>query len=442
MDSTVLLVALAVAIGTSIFFGSISALYSREDVGEGMKDGAPHSTPGRRRSRTRSLLVVCQVAFSVVLLIGAGLLLRSLLKLQQVDPGFVPNYVLAARVDLNWSKYPRRQQQRELGSRLLDRIQSQPGILSVAISSSYPLDPDNALGEGKSNFQIEGQPLRPGQAAHIANARAASPDYFRTLGIRLVQGRSFDASDNDKSQLVTVINESMARHYWSHASPIGHRISWDNGETWHKIIGVVADVHEFGPQLPAGDEAHFAYAQYPSISAVLVRTDRDPMLLANQLRQAIREVDAQTAIPKVTTLEQARQDAVSSPRVLANLLGIFAALALAIAAAGVGGMLALAVNQRWNEIGIRIALGAKPRDVAGMIVRQGMTLVVTGLAIGVLAAAAFTRMMRSLLFEVRPIDLPTFAGVSLALAAVALLACCLPARRALGIDPLLALRRE
>lgn len=442
MDSTVLLVALAIAIGTSIFFGSVSALHSREDIGGGMKDGAPHTTAGRRRSRTRSLLVVCQVALSLVLLIGAGLLLRSLLKLQEVDPGFVPDRVLAMRMDLNWSKYPRRQQIRELGSRVLERIQSQPGVLSAAISSSYPLDPDNALGEGKNDFQIEGRPLRSGESPRIANSRAATPDYFKTLGIRLTQGRNFDASDNDKAPPVVVINQSMARRYWGNQSPIGCRITFDNAQTWHKIIGVVGDVHEFGPQLPAGDEAYFPYAQYPSLSAVLVRTDRDPMLIAIQLRQTIRDVDAQTAIANVKTLEQARQDAIASPRVLANLLGIFAALALTIAAAGVGGMLALAVNQRWHEIGVRITLGAKPRDVAGLIVRQGMTLVAAGLALGVLAAAALTRMMRSLLFEVRPLDAPTFAGVSLAVTAVALLACYLPARRALGIDPLLALRRE
>jgi predicted permease len=442
MDCTMLLVALAVAIGTSIFFGSISALHSREEIGGGMKDGAPHSTAGRRRSRTRSLLVVCQVAFSLVLLIGAGLLLRSLLKLQQVDPGFVSDRVLAMRMDLNWSKYPHRQRIRELGSRMLERIQSQPGVLSAAISSSYPLDPDNALGEGKNDFQVEGRPLRAGESPHIANSRAATPDYFKTLGIRLIQGRNFDVSDNDKALPVVVINQSMAHRYWGNQSPIGRRITFDNAETWHKIIGVVADVHEFGPQLPAGEEAYLPYAQYPSLSALLVRTDRDPTLLANQLRQAIRDVDAQTAIANVQTLEQAREDVIASPRVLANLVGIFAALALVIAAAGVGGMLALAVNQRWHEIGIRIALGAKPRDVAGMIMRQGMALVVAGLALGVLAAAALTRMMRSLLFEVQPLDALTFAGVSLALAAVALLACYLPARRALGIDPLLALRRE
>jgi len=441
MDSTVLLVALAVAVGTSMVFGSISALHSRDDIAGGMKDGAPHSTAGRSRHRTRSLLVVCQIAFSMVLLIGAGLLLRSLLKLQQVDPGFVPNRVLAVKMDLNWSKYPRPEQRRELGRRVLEAIQSLPGILSAALSSSYPLDRDNVIGEGNDEFRIEGQPLRGG-LPRTGVVRAATVDYFKTLGIRLLEGRSFDPSDSDESALVAVINQSMARHYWSNESAIGHRISFDNGQKWNRIVGVVADVHEFGPQKPVGDEAYLAYAQYPTLSTLLIRADGAPTLLANQVRRAIRNVDVQTAIASVRTMEEARQDAVSSPRVLANLLAIFAALALVIAAAGVGGMLALAVNQRWHEIGIRIALGAQPNTVVRMIVRQGMTLVVSGLAVGVLAASALTRLMRSLLFEVTPFDPATFAAVALTLAGVALTACYLPARRALDVDPLQALRGE
>ncbi len=442
MDSTVLLVALAVAIGTSIVFGSISALYSRDDIAAGMKDGAPHTTVGRKRGRARNLLVVWQIAFSLVLLIGAGLLLRSLLKLQQVDPGFVPNRVLAMTVDLNWSKYNGGTERRAVAKRLLDKIQSQPGVLSAAISSSFPLDPDNAVGPGRNSFQIEGRPLRQSESPRMVNARAASPDYFKTLGIRLIQGRTLSASDNEKAPPVVVISRSMAQHYWKDENPIGRRISFDTGDSWTKIVGVVGDVREFGPEQPAGDEVYLSLDQTPALGSVVVRTDRDPLQLTNQLRSAIREIDAQTAIPNVETLEQARHDVVASPRILANLLAIFAGLALVIAGAGVGGMLALAVNQRWNEIGIRVALGAKPRDVAGMILRQGMTLVVAGLAVGVVAAIALTRMMRTLLFEIQPFDPVTFAGVSLTLAIVALIACYLPARRALQVDPLLALRRE
>ncbi len=297
------------------------------------------------------------------------------------------------------------------------------------------------MGGWTSGFQIEGRPLSPGETPR-AEMRTVTPDYFKTLGIRLLAGRTIAASDTDKAQEVMVINRSMAQHYWRNQSPIGRRLTFDGGKSWIKIIGIVSDVREFSPERPAGDEAYAAIDQSPTLGSVLARTDRDPILLANQLRRAIREIDAQVAIPNVETMEQARRDVVSSPRVLADLLGIFAALALVIAAAGVGGMLALAVNQRWNEIGIRIALGAKPADVVAMILRQGMSLVVLGLVVGVAAAIALTRLMRTLLFEVQPADPATFAGVSLALAAIALLACYLPARRALRIDPLLALRRE
>jgi putative ABC transport system permease protein len=442
MDWTMLLFALAMALGTSIVFGSISALYSRDDLGAGMKDGAANATTGRGRGRARNVLVVCQVAFSLVLLVGAGLMLRSLIKLQDVDPGFVPNRVLALTVDLNWSKYPSRPQVRDFSNRLLAKIESQPGVLSAALSSSYPLDPDNTGGGWGGRFQIEGRPLREGEAGPIASLRSTTPDYFKTLGMRLIKGRTFEASDNEKAPLAVVINQSLARHYWNNEDPIGRRVSFDRGDSWAKIIGIVGDVREFGLDQPPGAEAYFANAQTPSVGSVLVRTDRDPLLLATQLRRAVLEIDPQTAIPNVQTLEQARHDSVASPRVLADLLGIFAALALVIAAAGVGGMLALAVNQRWNEIGIRVALGARPATIVGMILRQGMGLVLAGLALGVISALALTRMMQSLLFEVQPTDPVTFAGVSIVLASVALVACYLPARRALRIDPLAALRRE
>jgi putative ABC transport system permease protein len=205
---------------------------------------------------------------------------------------------------------------------------------------------------------------------------------------------------------------------------------------------VVDDVKEYGPERPAGDEMYLAAAQNPSPGSVLIRTNREAMGLANQVRRAVMEVDPQTAIPVVETLEQARREATQSPRVMTNLLGIFASLALVIAVAGIGGMLALAVNQRWNEIGIRIALGARPGNVLGMILKQGMGLVLVGLLVGLLAAAALTGMMKTLLFEVQPTDPVTFVGVSLVLALAALIACYLPARKALKVDPLMALRRE
>jgi predicted permease len=444
MDGTMLLFALSMALLTSVVFGSISAFYSRDEIASGLRDGAAQTTSGRRRSRARSVLVVCQIAFSFVLLIGAGLMLRSFSKLQHVDGGFVStDRVLAANIDLNWSKYDEDGKRRDFMNRLLAKVHSQPGVLSAAISSSYPLDPDNATGSMfNRRFVVEGHLPREGEVPPLTAIRSTTPDYFRTLGIRLISGRTFAESDNDKAPEVVLVNQTLARQYWGDQDPVGKRISFSKGEKWTKVIGVVGDVKEYGPERPAGDEMYLAAAQNPAPGSVLIRTNRDAMTLANQVRRAIGEVDPQTAIPVVETLEQARHDATESSRVMTNLLGIFAALALVIAAAGIGGMLALAVNQRWNEIGIRIALGAKPGDVLGMILRQGMGLVLAGLLFGLLASMALTGMMKTLLFDVKPTDPATFVGVSLVLALAALIACYLPARRALRVDPLTALRRE
>jgi predicted permease len=390
----------------------------------------------------RDILVVCQVAFSFLLLVGAGLMLRSFSKLRNVDPGFVPQRVLAMTVDLNWSKYMNKPElARRIANQLLDKIQSQPGVLAAAISSSYPMDPDNTGGWNRTML-VEGHPQREGQKPPLSAIRSVSPDYFKALGIPLIAGRVFTESDDDKVPEVVVINRAAARHYWGDEDPIGRRVSFDQGEHWVKVVGVVGDVKEFGLDQPPGDETYLAQAQTRAIGSIVVRTSQDGLNIANQMRRAILEVDPQTAIPNVETLEHARNASMASPRVMTDLLGIFAALALAIAAFGIGGILALSVNQRLNEIGIRIALGAKPGDLLAMILRQGMTLVGIGLAIGLASAVGLTRLMKTLLFEVQPTDPITFAGVSVVLGAAALAACYIPARRALRIDPLRALRSE
>jgi putative ABC transport system permease protein len=442
VDLSMLLFALAAAFLTSIVSGSVSALYSRDDLSGGLKDGAMHATTGHRRARARDVLVVCQVAFSFLLLIGAGLMLRSFSKLRNVDPGFVPQRVLAMSVNFNWSKYMNRpEQRRQVSESVLHKIQLQPGVLYAAYSSGYPLDPDNGMG-WTSKMSIEGHTVPEGERLPVAAIRIASSDYFKALGIPLVSGRTFQESDNEKAPSVVVINHTMSRHYWNGQNPAGKRISLDGGEHWGTVIGVVGDVKEFGLNKEAGDELYLAYAQEPMIGNIVVRTSQDGMSLANTLRRVILDEDPQTAIPNVETLEQARVNSMASPRVMTDLLGIFAALALAIAAFGIGGILALTINQRVNEIGIRMALGAKPGDVLAMILRQGMTLVMVGLVIGLASAFALTRMMKTLLFQIEPTDPITFAGVSATLAMVALMACYVPARRALRIDPLQALRSE
>ncbi|HEY6390802.1 MAG TPA: ABC transporter permease [Bryobacteraceae bacterium] len=442
VDLWMLLFALAAAFLTSIVSGSVSALYSRSDLSGGLKDGTMHATTGRRRGRARDVLVVCQVAFSFLLLIGAGLMLRSFSKLRNVDPGFVPQRVLAMTLDFNWAKYMNHPEQRRLVSeRILRKIQSQPGVLYAAYSTSYPMDPDNDTG-WRSKMIVEGHPVPEGERVPVAAIRVTGADYFKALGIPLVSGRTFLESDNEKAPDVVVVNHSLARHYWNGQDPAGKRISLDGGEHWNTVIGVVGDVKEFALNKDAGDELYLAQIQNPMVGSVVVRTNQDGLGLANALRRVILEEDPQTAIPNVETLEQARLDSMASPRVMTDLLGIFAALALAIAAFGIGGILALTVNQRVNEIGIRMALGAKPGDVLSMILRQGMTLVMAGLVVGMVSAFALTGMMKSLLFQVEPNDPLTFAGVSAVLGTVALMACYVPARRALRIDPLRALRSE
>ena len=442
VDGYMLLFALAAALLTSIVSGSVSALYSRQDLAAGLKDGNTQSTAGRRRVHARDVLVVCQVAFSFLLLVGAGLMLRSFSKLRNVDPGFVPQRVLAMNVDLNWSKYAKADERRRVGNQLLEKVQSQPGVLVAAISSSYPMNPDNVGGGPNQPLIVEGHPLREGERPPVSAIRSVSPGYFKALGIPLMAGRVFSESDNEQAPTVLVINRAAARHYWREEDPIGRRVSFDKGETWLKVVGVVADVREFGMDQEPGDEVYVAQEQRPALGSIVVRTAQEGMNISNQMRRAISEVDPQTAIPTVQTLEQARNASMASPRVMTDLLGIFAALALAIAAFGIGGILALTVNQRLNEIGIRVALGAKPGDLLGMILGQGMALVLIGLVVGLLSAMALTRLMKTLLFQVQPNDPLTFAGVSLVLSGAALLACYVPARRALQIDPLRALRSE
>jgi len=442
VDWHMFLFALAAALLTAIVSGTVSALYAREDLTQGLKDGAPYSSTGRRRCRARDVLVVCQVAFSFVLLIGAGLMLRSFANMQQVDPGFVPQRVLAMSLALNWSKYQDRELRLAASKQILDKIRTLPGVLSAAISSSYPLNPNNNSSGGGARVTIEGRKTRDGERPPMADIRVVSPDYFKTLGVPLVQGRLFAESDNAETSGAALINRALARHYWNDTNPIGRRILLERADRWLTVIGVVGDVKEFGLDKEAGDELYLAQAQAPSPGAILVRTSRDEMSLTRQMRRAVREVDPQTAIPNVETLEQARADSMASRRVMTDLLGIFGGLALSIAVFGIVGISALTVNQRLHEIGIRIALGAKRRSVLTMIVGQGMLLVAIGLAIGLAAAFALTRMMTALLFQVGPTDPATFVGVSIVLALAALTACYVPARRALHIDPLVALRRE
>jgi putative ABC transport system permease protein len=445
IDSGVLLFTLAAALGTSIIFGTLSAIFSRANLTSSLKEGSSGAGSGRQQNRVRSVLIVCQIAFSFMLLIGAGLMIRSLFKMRQVDAGIVPRRVLAMRTTFNWSKYTAADKTNVVVQKLLDRVQSEPGVVSVAISSRYPFEPEAITGGPESfsfQFQIEGRALEPGQAPPVSTFAAVSPDYFKTLGIPLKEGRLLAETDRDKAPDVVVINEAAKRQFWPNEDPIGKRASGDGGEHWVTIVGIVGDVREFGLDHAPTAEFYASQAQNTQPSTLIVRTISEPRSMAQALTRAVHDVDPQTAVTHILTLDQARYESMASPRVTASLLGIFAGLALVIATAGIGGIMALMVSQRVREIGIRIALGARPASILQMVLGQGLLLAVIGIAIGIAGAVALTGLVKSMLFEVPPTDILTFSGVGLALLAAAALASYLPARRAAAVDPNMALRAD
>src|SRR5215468_3733340 len=436
LDTTVLLFTLVVSVATGLVFGLAPALSTRQSLIPSLKEGG-RSAAGAGRRRLRGALVVAQVAVSFVLLVGAGLMLRSLFKLQKVNPGFDPERVLVMRVTANWSKYTTGQQYRDLSLRLVERARAAPGVLSAAMASTYPLNPLGlATGAFNVNFQIEGRPLNPNEPAPQADYRVASADYSQTIRLPLLKGRLFTEADDAQARQVAVINQTTARHRWGDEDPLGKRISFDEGKNWVTIIGVVGDVRQYGLNQEPTDELYRPVRQTSGANNLLVRTAVAPAVMIQQLRQAIYSVDPENAIDRVQTLENVRNESIASPRLTTALLGLFAALALLITAAGIAGVMALTVSQRTHEIGIRMALGASASGVLRLVLRQGLTLVLVGLALGVAGAFALTRLMSTLLFAVEPTDPLTWLVVAMALAAVASLACLAPARRATMIDPL------
>jgi len=446
LDAGVLLFTLGVALGTSLIFGTLSAVFSRANLTSSLKEGSAGAAgSGRRQSRVSSVLIVGQVAFSFMLLIGAGLVVRSLIKMQHTDAGIVPQRVLAMRTTFNWSKYTDDAASKVVLQKLLERVKAEPGVVSAAVSSRYPFEPE-AISDGPEavsfTFAIDGRALEPGEAPPVSTYAAVSPDYFAALGIPLKAGRLLAETDREKAPLVAVINEAAKRKYWPNEEALGKRMSPDGGQHWGTIVGVVGDVREFGLNHAPVPEFYVPQAQNAQPATLIVRTVAEPRSMARALTRAVHDVDPQTAVTHVLTLEQARYESLASPRVTASLLGIFAGLALVIATAGIGGIMALMVSQRVREIGIRMSLGAAPARILQMVLSRGLLLCGLGIALGMVGAVALRDLVKSLLFEVPATDALTFAGVGLTLLAAAALASYLPARRAAGIDPNEALRAE
>jgi putative ABC transport system permease protein len=438
LDGPVLLFALAASLGTGLVFGALPGLARREDVANALRDGSRTSS-GRASLRARNLLIVSQLAVSFVLLIGAALMVRSLVKLEQVDPGFRPENVLAVSFDLNWSRYKTPEQMLGFYEPLLQRVEQMPGVLSVGGSFSVPL---NQRPGGTGAIQVDGREVDP-RTAPRAEFQLATPRYFETVGVRVLRGRAFLDSDKRETPAVAMINETFARQHFYAEDPVGRRLSFDGGRQWLTVIGVVSDVRQHSLDREPAAEVYLAFLQRPGLSTtLLVRTAGAPLALARQITRATHELDPAQAVAEVRTLEQVRSDSLASPRLTTALLGLFAVVALLVSAAGISGVIAFTVSQRTHEIGIRLALGARPGALLGMLFRQGMTPVLAGLVLGTLGALALTQVMAGLLYGVRPTDALCFAGSAIVLFGVSAVACLVPARRATAIAPTVALRAE
>jgi predicted permease len=435
LNGTVLLFTLGIATVTGILVGAIPALPGRVSLSSAIQEGGRTVSAGR--GSLRSTLIVAQVAVSFVLLIGAGLMLRSVLRLQSVDAGISTASVLSMRVALNFTKYTTPALRAQFLTELADRLRALPGVRSAGGAGTFPM---NDGGGFLAGVRIEGQPEVETARLPRAEVQSATPGYFQTVGIPLLKGRLLDDRDIADREAVVVVSESMARQFFSQAEAVGARISIDNGRSWLRIVGVVGDVRNALASQPS-QTFYRPLAQAPLLTVMfLARTSGDAAGLAQQMRAAVHAIDAQQPVDRFRTLDEVRSASLSAPRLTATLIGVFAGIALLITAAGLAGVIAFSVNQRSQEFGVRMALGASRGSVLQLVLGQGLRLIALGLVLGGLAALALSNTVRALLFDTEPTDIPTFVGVAAVLAVVALLACFLPARRASSVDPLVVLR--
>jgi putative ABC transport system permease protein len=443
LDGNVLLFGLGVSLLAGLLFGVLPG-YVASRVGlTSLGDAGERATGSSSGTRMRSLLVTTQVTISFVLLICAGLTLRSLYNLLSVDPGFKTANVLSMQISLNWTKYQKPEAAKNFFHQTLERVQTTPGVQSAALSMAVPLNSD--MGPMTAGVAIEGQPLHRDEPVPQINFELASPDYFGVLGIPLLAGRSFSSSDQAQAPPVVIVNDRMARHYWPHENPLGHRVAAGDGDkkTWASVVGVVSDVHQYGLDKEPAETMYFPVDQAGLTSGhLLVRTRGNPMRMATQVAGIIHQIDPQQPVTEVRTLEQVRSAQLGTPRVTSMLLSIFAAVALFITIVGVSGTLALSVARRSKEIGIRIALGATKENILRNVLMRGMIPVLTGVGLGSLAAAFTTRALAKMLFGIKPDDPGTFVAIAILFLIVALLGCVIPARRAVKVDPMIALRTE
>ena len=444
IDGRVVGFTLAITLATSLMFGLAPAWQSaRTDLNESLKESGGKGAESGGRQRLRGLLVIGEIAVAMVLLIGAGLMVKSLYRLQQVEPGFDPSHALTMRLALPEAKYREPQRQRDFFDHLLKRIATLPGVKAAGAINFLPL---SGTGNQRS-FLIEGKP----EPKLNVGDRMVSPDYFRAMGVPLRAGRLIDDRDRENAPRVALVNETFARIFLAGEDPLGKRIKFGSARgpfPWLTIAGVVGDVKHRGLDSETRPEMYVPYHQplLPEWNVppmfVVVRGASEPSSLISAVRGVVKDLDRDQPVYGVATMERLLSISTAPRRFNMTLLAVFATLALALAGVGVYGVMAYAVTERTREIGIRMALGAQTSDALKLVIRQGMRLATVGVALGLMGAFALTRLMKNLLFDVKPTDPLTFVVIALLLTSVALLACWIPARRATKVDPMVALRHE
>jgi putative ABC transport system permease protein len=441
VDNRVLIFTIAVAALTGILFGLVPALQaSKPNLNETLKDAGRGSTG--RRHVLRNVLVVAEVTMTMVLLIMAGLMIRSFFRLQNVDPGFNLDNLLTFNIALPQQKYPEEAQRINFFDQTVARLRTLPGVETVGLSSGLPLGNNG----WQTSFVIDGQPPPEPGKTPLTEAASASPDYFRALGIAILQGRNFTDADTKDSQRVALVDEEFARRYFD-GDAIGKRIRPGGNDPRNpliEIVGIVRRVKMDGLKQDSNRvQSYYPFRQLPSNSMIVtVKTSGDPIALASSVREQVQAVDPNQPIASLNTMHQLRADSIAPDRLYLVLFSAFASVALLLAVVGIYGVMSYSVTQRTHEIGIRMALGARPASVLGMVIRQGMLLTAVGLGVGVGGALLAAQLMASLLFGVSANDPLTFIAIPLLLAGVALGACFIPARRATKVDPMIALRYE
>jgi putative ABC transport system permease protein len=447
IDWRVLAFTAIVSLVTGVAFGLAPALLiSKTNLAESLKEGRRGATASVQTNRTRSMLVVAEVALALVLLVGAGLLINSFVRLQQVAPGFDPQQVLAFNVAPSSDRTSSPQRIAEFYRELTERLKVLPGVIDASVIFQLPLGGSGAT----TSVAVQGRPASPGGAASVV-IHMAGPDYFKTMGIPVVRGRAFTARDDLNAVPVLIVNEALVRQYFPNEDPIGKRVApgfstlpvRDDESGMREIVGVVADVKHQNLQGAPQPEIYFPQSQMPmSAMTAVVRTGGDPRALQREVRNVVQSLDKNAPVYMVRTVEEILARSVATPRFNTLLLALFAAVALILTTVGLYGVISCSVSENTPQIGIRMALGAQRRDVFNLIVGQGVVLTIAGVVLGLVGAYGLTRLMSNLLFGVAATDPWTFTGVALLLVCVSALACYLPARRATKVDPMVALRYE